>query len=158
MLKINKCKILNYLFFWLAQAIWSWDAANTALISNIGIRTGSALTRLINLKLFFLKLCVGFHLQQLMQWFVQVSDFRSVIKVKSKCRQETREQVTPASTVTVLSQRAYLVARWPAALLLIFSGRCRSCLMTGHQTASPQTPPKRGCFSLQISLYVMFMM
>lgn len=53
MLKIIKCKILNYLFSWPTQAIWSWEAANTALISNISGRTGSGLTHLTNLKLFF---------------------------------------------------------------------------------------------------------
>lgn len=60
MLKINKCKILNYLFSWPTQAIWSWEAAYTALISNLSGRTGSVLTHLTNLKMFFLKLCVGF--------------------------------------------------------------------------------------------------
>lgn len=41
------------LFVFLAQAIWSWEAANTALISNIRGPTGSVVTHLTNLKLFF---------------------------------------------------------------------------------------------------------
>lgn len=117
------------------------ELANTALISNIHIRTGRVLTHLKNLKLLFSNFASVSCFQQLMQWLVQILDFRSVIDIICRCRDET--QVTFVSTLTVLSRRAYLVARWLAALLLIFSGRCRWCLMTGYQTVSPQTPARK---------------